>query len=57
MSPNIARTAVRYVLGIAVVTGVALLTCGCKASGHVDFSIDIPALELETISPGPDPKP
>lgn len=46
MSPNIVRTVVRYVLGIACMTGVALLTCGCKASGHIDFQIDLPALEL-----------
>ena len=57
MSPNIIRTAVRYVLGIAVITGVGLLTCGCKASGHIDFEIDIPALELAAIPPARSPEP
>lgn len=46
MSPNIIRTVIRYVLGIAVVTGVGLLTCGCKTSGHIEFDLEILVPEL-----------
>lgn len=57
MLPNAIRTAVRYLLAVAVVAGVAVLTCGCKASGHIDFEIDVPAVELGTINPAAESEP
>lgn len=48
VSPNEAQTVVCYVLDIFVLAAVAHLTLGCQASGHIDFEIDTPALELTT---------
>lgn len=56
VSPNIVRTVLRYVLGFAVIAGAATLTCGCKASGHIDFEIDVPALELAVKQPATEPE-
>lgn len=46
MSPNTARTKLDRHPRALVFLAVAILAGGCKASGHIDFEIDIPAVEL-----------
>lgn len=57
MSPNIVRTNPGRLLAIAMVLAVQVSAAGCKASGHIDFDIDIPAVELAAKPSTEDHKP
>jgi len=56
MTPNEARTIIDRVSRILIVLGVGILAAGCKASGHVDFAIDLPAVELAVKPPDRSPE-